>query len=371
MRKVNENLSNRKSIFDTLRGDDGSMSSHAIVGIGSAALAATLTLLAVSYFGEKTEITITAQAVADEISLPASLNVASVFGGSSSETDIDIKQTTLWQDYSIGHIIFPTSVIGEDSIELHTLKDEKNNSKKPEASNTDKNVRVYAEETDGQTHLIIEVDPSALSASTKNMKSGPGSLETTGLISTFRSLPLDLAEQITTGSAEWNVENYRISCAKMMTKQEIVKAGIAKSVVTQIQIATPLIVGEFVKLYPDYKDHPEILEQVMKHLATLQDPANIEVRFVKDPNNPSASHDLVSEDSASYNQAADMTADNMISNIGAKKEAIGVTKLNSTSSSCELSASAKADLGKIISVWHARTPYDDTKIGKLNADASK
>ena len=338
-----------------------------VFGAAVIALVAGVAYLNLHSCDAKTEITINAQSVADELNLPASLDVVEIQGGSSSTSNINIKQSLFWQDFSIGNITFPTSRYGTVDIEYDVLKNEQDNSSELDTDNFDKTIKLSVEEKDGVNHLVIEADPAYLSANTENMKSGEGSVDTSGLISFFRSLTPDLAEQIATGSAAWNDENFRLSCAKKVTKLGLVKAGIAKAVAAQFQINSAVITDEIIKMYPEYLDHPEIKEQIEKHLAVLTDPATMEVRFKTDPNNPKAENEGTSEAKTEYMQASNVNGLIMAQFVGLNESERGDITLNESSADCTLDPLAEQDLLEIRNMWRAATPYDDSLIERLEA----
>lgn len=361
-------------IRESVPNDEGSVSSHAVaVGIGALAIGVGLFAFrgcSVVEVTPKTEITIDATVVGDEITLPADLNIVSIAGGSSSAAeigiDVGIGVGGLSRDVSIGSIPFTSAVVGETVITYGVLKDGKDNKAELDASNIDKYISLSVEEDDkGVAKLIINADVAGFSANAVNIQSGPSVVQSEGLISFFRSVPPEIAGNIATGAQAWNSENFRLSCAKDITNQKgILEAGLAKAIAVQIQLINPVILQVLSEKYPD---HPEVTKQALEYIQQLSDPANMEVRFVADPNNPNADHAPQDKKLISYMLSPNMSGEAMANNIGLDSQYIQSISLNTSSSTCNLTAEAKQDIQDILKQWRDATPYDDAMIDKLEA----
>ncbi len=364
------NTLRQKFGIDAIDGDEGGARTFvlgAVVGTAAVGLA----FFAWSKSQHKDTLTIDATVVADQLELPASLNVVSVFGGSSTTSVIDMNMGLgvgpFSHDFSIGSIPFETTVSGENSIEYKILKDSSADSQKanqtPNSNNQDKYMRVSVEKDGERDVLVIDADIAGFSANTKNMQTLKNEVSAEGAIDLFRSLPPEIASQIATGSEKFNVENFRLSCAKEITSQDgVLEAGIAKAVAVNFQLSAPAILEVLKSKYPE---NPEVLDQAERYIAELTKPENIRVRFTEDPNNPASKHVSQNKKNIGYMQAANLTGVYMSQAIGLKSEEMQSINLSDDSSKCTLSDSVKSDIQKIIATWHEQTPYDDAQIAKL------
>ena len=157
--------------------DEGSISTHAAAATAGA-LAVAVTMFLWGRAQQKETITIDAKVVADVIELPASMNVVSIFGGSSTNSsigiDVGVGVGPLSRDISVGSIPFETAVYGENSLEYQVLKDPKDPATNasagtetaPDPTNVDKYMKVTVEQENGRDVLVVLADVAGLTANT-------------------------------------------------------------------------------------------------------------------------------------------------------------------------------------------------------------
>lgn len=290
-----------------------------------------------SFITPSTELDITAESVAEKVELADTIDLLKIDGTSSTDSTIDFNVTLgigpLSRDVSIGSAPFSTRVGGSVLIKLQQLNSQQSESSSiPQADNLDKNIRLLAGENG---KFIVQVDPKGLEAVTQDLQVDPGytNVSADGLVGLTRSIPIEITEQITSGSREWNNENFKIICAQHFAKEPILKAAIKQQVLIQIQNTAPV----FKKIYTDENtNNPEIANQIDKKIAELSKPENIEVYWVADPNskNPQKLNDISRAD---FVNAKQPDAELMAALIGLKGEYIERLELDGSSNKCNVS----------------------------------